>query len=104
MGLVSQAAKKETTDDGTGSNNAAELSGEDALGGVSTLLGVYWDTSGSAMLTVEAKIDGSWETFDTVSISSADDNVEVYETPYDEMRAFLDQNRNTVVVTAKGVS
>jgi len=104
MGLVSQAVKTGVTDSGTGSGNAAELSGAENVGGIRTLIGVYWDSSGAATLTVEAKIDGAWETFDTVSISSADDNVEIYETPYDEMRAYLDQNRNKVTLTAKGVS
>lgn len=100
MGLVSQAALDESTDSGVGSANAAELT----IGGVRKLVGVHWESTGAATLNVEVMIDGSWETFDTVAISAAGSDIEVYEVPYDDIRAYLDANRTKVVVTSGGVS
>lgn len=95
-------AKKEQTDSGTGSANAAELSKSTTPLMPDEPFAVFWDTSGAATLTIEVKVDGSWETLQSKSISSADDGIEVHEVPYTEARAHLNQARNKVVIT--GVS
>lgn len=94
--------KVEVTDSGTGSSNAASLSGSNAVkpGAVTAF---HWDTSGSATLTIEAFVDGSWETVQSKSISAADDGIEAHELPYTELRAYLDQARNAVVATGVGL-
>ncbi len=97
--LASGATTIEATDSGTGAANVAEFT----FNPIRTLLGIYWAATGSATLTVEVKLDGAWETFDTLSVSSGS-NIEVYEVPYDEVRAHLDQNRTKVVITSGGVS
>lgn len=95
------AAKVEASDSGTGSANAAELT---TVGPLITSYSVYWEATGSATLTVESRIDGTWTAIDTVSVSSGSD-VEVYpHLPFDDLRAYLDTNRTKVVLTGKGVS
>lgn len=93
-------AKAENTDSGTGSSNAAELSKSTTPLAPDWALAVFWDTSGSATLNIEVQVDGSWETLQSKSISSADDGIEVHEVPYTEARAYLDSSRNSVTLTA----
>jgi hypothetical protein len=64
----------------------------------------FVDVSGAATLTVEVRTDGgTWRQLDTVSYSSATTEVEQYETAFDEIRASVDANLNTLQGSAKGL-
>jgi len=91
--------RAEQTDSGTGSANAATLDKSTTPVVPDQALAVFWDTSGAATLNIEIKTDGNWKTLQSKSISSADDGIEVHEVPYTEARAYLDSNRNSVVIS-----
>jgi hypothetical protein len=90
------------TDSGTGSANAAELDlGAD---GGRTPVDVFADTSGDATLTVEVSKDGAiWRTYNTYDRTGATARVDPIDTAYRHIRAYLNQNRNQVEISAKGV-
>ncbi|WP_459194710.1 hypothetical protein [Halosimplex sp. J119] len=89
------------TDSGTGSGNAAELD----LGALRSAFDVFVDTTGSATLTVQVSTDGqTWRTFETINYSSDTEMIEQFETSYQHVRAYLDQARNVVEMSAKGVA
>lgn len=91
------------TDSGTGSASAAQLD----LGteGGRVPVDVAYDTSGSADLTVEVSSDGSnWHEIDgTPSPTAAENFVFQTDTAFRYVRAYLNQNRNEVEISAKGV-
>lgn len=99
--LENLARTIDAQDSGTGSGNAAKLT----LGPLRRLVDLHVDTSGAATLTVEVSTDGTnWRTFDTVSYSSATQEVEQYDVAWEYVRAYLDSNRNLIEASAKGVN
>jgi hypothetical protein len=90
-------------DSGTGAANAAQLD----LGteGGRVPVDIAYDTTGSADLTVEVSSDGSnWHELEgTPAPSSAVNLVYQTDTAFRYVRAYLDQNRTEVEISAKGV-
>jgi hypothetical protein len=66
---------------------------------------VAYDTSGAASLTVEVSSDASnWHALEgTPSPDSAVNLVYPTDTAFRYVRAYLDQNRNEVEISAKGI-
>jgi len=88
------------TDSGTGSANAASIQ----LGSLRKRADIHVDTSGSATLTVEVSTDGStWLEFETVDYSAATVEVEAFDVAFEHVRSYLDQNRNGITMSAKGI-
>jgi len=88
-------------DSGIGSGNAASVD----LGSLRSDVDIHVDTSGDATLTVEVSKDGgTWRTFEELSYTGASEGMEQFTTTYKHMRAYLDQNRNLVEISAKGVN
>lgn len=88
------------TDDGTGMGNAAKLD----LGGHRDNADIHVDTTGDATLTVEvSKNNTDWRELDTISYSGDSQQIEQYNTQYRYIRAYLNQNRNLVEISAKEV-
>lgn len=97
---VNGTSIKTSQDSGTGAGNAAFVQ----LGEHRKTVDIHVDTNGSATLTVEVTPDGNtFRELDTVSYSSATQEIEQYSTAYEGIRAYLNQNRNLVEVSAKGV-
>ena len=95
----SDAAPRTDTDSAAGSGNAAEVDLGDLRGEAS----IHYDTSGSATLTVEVSTDGTnWRELDTHTVGSADNGIRHYKTAYQHIRAYLNQNRNLVEISARG--
>lgn len=87
------------TDSGTGSSNAAEIT----LGPIRRRVDIHTDTSGSSTLTVEVSTDGStWLEYETISYSSAIVEVEAFDIAFEYVRAYLNQSRNGITMSAKG--
>lgn len=90
---------KTATDSGTGSANAAEIT----LGPIRRRVDIHTETSGSATLTVEVSTDGStWLEYETISYSSAIVEVEAFDIAFEYVRAYLNQSRNGITMSAKG--
>lgn len=99
--LENLAETRTDQDSGTGSNNAAELDLQPLRRGVD----IHVDTSGDATLTVDVAAEGSnYRQLDTVSYSGASQEIEQYDIVWDRVRAHLNQNRNLVELSSKGVS
>lgn len=97
---VDQTNPVTATDSGTGAANAATLT----LGNYRQSANIIVDTSGTATLTVEIYVDGVWETFYETTYDSAVGMAEIFpHVASDQIRAYLDQNRNDVTIIAKGV-
>lgn len=87
------------TDTGTGSSNAARVT----LGSLRRRVDIHADTSGAATLTVEVSVDDqTWLEYETVDYSSATVEVEAFDVAFEYVRAYLDQNRNGITMSAKG--
>lgn len=87
------------TDRATGAPNAAQLD----LGRSRRRTDIHVDTSGPATLAVEVNVGGGdWLEYDTVSYSSATTEVEAFDIAFKLVRAYLDQNRNGITMSAKG--
>jgi hypothetical protein len=87
------------TDSGTGSANAARVT----LGSLRRRVDIHADTSGAATLTVEVSVDDqAWLEYETVEYSSATVEVEAFDVAFEYVRAYLDQNRNGITMSAKG--
>lgn len=83
----------------TGSSNAAEIQ----LGKKRVAFDVAYDLSGSATITVEVSSDGTtWRTFQTVN-SSGTNSTLTEDTAFEYVRAYADQNLNTLEMSSKGV-
>lgn len=97
---ISAAPVVTDTDSGTGAANAASIQ----LGDVRQRADIHVDTSGSATLTVEASTDGStWLEYETLSYSSPTVEVEAFDLAFEYVRAYLNQNRNGITMSAKGI-
>lgn len=87
------------SDSGTGAANAARVT----LGSLRRRADIHVDTSGAATLTVEVSVDDqNWLKYETVSYSSATVEVEAFDVAFEYVRAYLDQNRNGITMSAKG--
>jgi len=99
----SDASQITDQDSGTGSANAAQLD----LGDLRQSFDIHVDTSGDATLTVEVstsgKFSGEERTFASISYTGASQEIEQFETKYQHIRAFLDQNRTLVEIAARGM-
>ena len=83
----------------TGAGNAASLS----LGHYRNKVDILADVNGSATVTVEVQDGaGTWVPFDTFSVSSPGDTLQV-ETVADDIRAYADQNLDRLELASKGV-
>lgn len=83
--------------DGAGENNAAELD----MGALRSIFDVFVDTSGEATLTVEVSSDGeTWRPHDSIDYAGDTDEMEQFDTAFQHVRAYLDQNHTTVEISA----
>jgi hypothetical protein len=85
---------------GTGSANAAMITVPDGCRTVT----VGYDTSGTATVTVEVSPDGgaTWYEHSTFSPSEAANAAETVTVGFDDVRAYIDQNHNSLHIGAKG--
>jgi hypothetical protein len=96
----SDVGQIDASDSGAGSSNAATLD----LGDFRKDFDVFVDTTGDATLTVEVSEDGgtTWRQYDSISYNGSSEEVEQFDTAFQHVRAYLNQNRNEVVVVSRG--
>jgi hypothetical protein len=66
---------------------------------------VALDTSGAATITVEVSPDGgtNWYPLTSYSPGAAETNADTITTGFDDVRAYIDANLNSLHIGAKGV-
>jgi hypothetical protein len=97
---LDEAAPKTDTASGTTESNAAVVD----LGSTTKDFDVFYDTSGAATITIEvSKDNATWRPLQQIQPSSADSDIAQFDTSYRYVRAYIDQNRNALEISAKGV-
>jgi hypothetical protein len=97
---LDEAAPKTDTASGTTESNAAVVD----LGSTTKDFDVFYDTSGAATITIEvSKDNATWRQLQQIQPSSADSDIAQFDTSYRYVRAYIDQNRNALEISAKGV-
>jgi len=96
---LTDAAPISDSTSATGSGSAAMLD----LGALRKDVDLYYDTSGAAKITIEVRQDGgTWRQFQTISPSAAETDVAQIDTAYEQVRAYIDANVNTLELVSKG--
>lgn len=95
--------EREATTSSTGSSNAARINVSQGR----TTASLGWDVSGSASISVEVSHDGStWfdRTHDVITSQpgSSETKAETFQTGFQHIRVYVDQNINTLAISAKG--
>ena len=82
-----------------GASNAAQL----ALGPHRKAVDVFYDVSGAATVSLEVSTDGAtWRQLHAEALDAAGSDILQFETAYQYIRAYADQNLNTLEIASKG--